>query len=173
MTFDFSWSLAAVALVLAQPLAAEGYETKTYGHILVSCYEAGADPDGRTACIGEMASTCMETEEGGHSTLGMTSCLSGEAQIWDRFLNEEYQATRSFAAAMDEDEREYFPEFARRVEALQVAQRAWIAFRDAECDLSYAEWGSGSMRNIAWADCNLQMTAERTIELRAMRERFE
>ena len=57
----------------------------------------------------------------------------------------------------------------RRLEA----QRAWIAFRDTACALDYAEWGSGSMRNIAWADCRMQMTAERTIELRAMREMFQ
>ena len=73
----------------------------------------------------------------------------------------------------DEEEAAYFPEFAVRAEKLLEAQRAWIVYRDAECALDYAEWGAGSMRNIAHADCRLQMTAERTIELRRMREMFQ
>ena len=128
----------------------------------------------QTACIGEDGhAPAWTTQEDGHSTLGMTSCLSAEADVWDRYLNAEYKETRAYMKAADIDEAEYFPDFARRVETLLAAQRAWIAFRDAECDLAYAEWGSGSMRNIAYADCRMQMTAERTIRLRAMREAFQ
>jgi uncharacterized protein YecT (DUF1311 family) len=115
----------------------------------------------------------MDSQEGGHSTLGMTACLNAEADVWDGFLNTEYWATQDWAKAADEEEAAQFPEFAVMAERLREAQRAWIAFRDAECALSYAEWGSGSMRNIAHADCRMQMTAERTIELRRMREMFQ
>ncbi len=134
---------------------------------------AAPDPDARSACIGQMSQTCMDSQDGGHTTLGMSSCLGAEADVWDRFLNAEYKATMAWSKAADEGEAVYFPEYAKRVESLRAAQRAWIAFRDAECSLAYAQWGSGSMRNIAGADCRMQMTAKRALELRDMREMFE
>ena len=76
----------------------------------------------------------------------------------------------AWAKAGDADDMANFPEFANRADSLRAAQRAWIAFRDAECGLEYALWGSGSMRNIAGTDCLMHMAAERTIELRAKRE---
>ena len=164
---------AALLVLLPAAALATEHEAAAYGPVLSACYEAAGDARARQACMGEMATLCMETEDGGQTTLGMTSCLSAEAGVWDGFLNAEYQATRAWAEAADTDEAVYFPEFAVRVEKLTEAQRAWITFRDAECALDYAEWGSGSMRNIAYADCLLQMTAERTIEMRRMRETFE
>jgi uncharacterized protein YecT (DUF1311 family) len=155
---------------LALPAGAGEHEAQTYGPVLEACYAEAATSEERAACIGQMSSVCMDTEEGGHSTLGMVSCLSAEADAWDRWLNTEYVTARAGADAVDIEEAKFFPEFARRAETLLAAQRAWIVFRDAECDLAYAEWGSGSMRNIAYADCRLQMTAERTLRLRAMRE---
>lgn len=149
------------------------HEVGAFGPVLTACYADAADTDAKAACLGEMSSACMDEQEGGHSTLGMTSCLNAEAAVWDGFLNEEYGATRDWAKAADADEAEAFPMFAARAEKLRDAQRAWIAFRDAECALDYAEWGSGSMRNIAYADCVMTMTAERTIDLRRMREMFE
>ena len=161
------------ALFVGTPVHATDHEVEAFGPELQACLEAAPDTSGLEACQGKMSTTCMDSQDGGHSTLGMTSCLNAEAKVWDAFLNVEYKATRAHAEAMDKDEAVYFPEFARRAEALLTAQRAWIVFRDAECDLAYAEWGSGSMRNIAWADCQMRMTAERAIELRRMREAFE
>ncbi|MEO0918680.1 MAG: lysozyme inhibitor LprI family protein, partial [Pseudomonadota bacterium] len=154
-----------VALVVPGFAQSTEAEIKRYGDVLESCYSSAAE-DALPDCIGRMAEACMIQEDGGQTTLGMTMCTMAEAQKWDNFLNSEYKATLSGLAAMDRDEAEYFPEFAKRVEALRTVQRAWIAFRDAECGLSYAMWGSGSMRNIAASKCRLEMTATRTIELR-------
>ena len=159
-----------VLLLAALPAAATEHEVDHFGAILDTCYGEATDQAARTACIGKMATACMDEQDGGHSTLGMTSCLAAEAQVWDKHLNAEYKAARVFAQAMDKDEAVYFPEFARRAETLLAAQRAWILFRDAECDLERAEWGSGSMRHIAYTDCKMRMTADRTLRLRAMRE---
>ena len=153
--------------------AATEHEVKEFGGFLVQCYEETSGAEAKSQCIGAMSQVCMDDQDGGHTTLGMSSCLSAEGQVWDRFLNAEYKATMAWSAAADEDEAEYFPEFAKRVEHLRSAQRAWIAFRDAECALEYAQWGSGSMRTIAGTDCLMRMTAERTIKLLQMRELFE
>lgn len=162
---------ALVALmVAATPAAGSEHEVAAYGHILTACYAAAPDAEARAACMGAMATECMDDQDGGHTTLGMTFCLNAEASVWDGFLNTEYAATRDWARVADEDEAANFPEFAVRAEMLREAQRAWIAFRDAECALRYAEWGAGSMRTIAHADCMVQMTAERTIDLRRQRE---
>lgn len=163
---------ALVLCLLGSPAFATEHEVAAFGPILAACYEAASEPASRGACVGRMASVCME-QEGGQTTLGMSSCLSAEAEVWDDYLNAEYRATRDWMKAADAEEAGFFPEFAVRAEKLLEAQRAWIAFRDAECALDYAEWGAGSMRTIAYADCMLQMTAERTMELRDMREAFQ
>lgn len=158
---------------LGSPGMATEHEVTAHGHILTGCYDGAEETDAKAQCLGQMSTECMETQDGGYSTLGMTSCLSAEAEVWDGYLNSEYRVTRDYMKSADADEAVYFPAYAVRAEKLLDAQRAWIAYRDAACALDYAEWGSGSMRNIAFADCMMQMTAERTIELRQMREAFE
>lgn len=144
----------------------------SYGPVLEACYVDATSKAEREACIGAMSSACSAREEGGETTLGITSCLLAEATVWDGFLNAEYQAAQARAKSADAEEAAYFPEFANWSEALLDAQRAWITFRDSECALAYAAWGAGSMRNIASADCQMRMTADRTIELRSRLEEF-
>ncbi|NNE79363.1 MAG: DUF1311 domain-containing protein [Silicimonas sp.] len=166
-------ALSALAGSLAiTPASATEHEVGEFGHLLDACYASATDAQARQACIGAMSTVCMD-QDGGQTTLGMSSCLNAEAEVWDALLNKEYKGTRAWMTAADADEAEYFPDFARRAETLLAAQRAWIVFRDAQCDLAFALWGSGSMRSIAWADCRMQITADRTLELRSMREAFE
>lgn len=163
----------ALVFLICGPAAATEHEVTEYGPILETCRASAGNAEAQAACKGRMSDNCMESQDGGFSTLGMTSCLNAEATVWDRFLNAEYKETIAWAKAADTDEAVFFPEYAKRVDALRAAQRAWIAFRDAECALAYAHWGSGSMRNIAFATCQLDMTAARAIELGAMRGQFE
>lgn len=158
-------SFIVLGCLVASTAAATEHEVATYGDILMACYEASED-GAHAACQRKMAQACMETEEGGYTTLGMVHCTMAETRVCDRYLNREYQATLAGLEAMDADEAVYFPEFAKRVENLRAAQRAWIVFRDAECGLAYAMWGSGSMRNIASVNCQLDMTVKRTLEIR-------
>ncbi len=71
--------------------------------------------------------------------------------------------------AQETEEKGFFPEHAIRVDQVMVAQRAWIAFRDANCAMAYGMWGSGSMRYTEGASCLMQKSAEQTIALRAYR----
>lgn len=149
---------AILCMVLASPALAEQHLAELRQGIL-NCDSMD--------CAGEAANLCMDLEEGGHSTFGMMSCLIKERDVWDEQLNSAYRQARSFAKAMDEDDLENFPEFAVRATQVRDAQRAWIVFRDANCSMEYGLWGSGSMRQIAGADCLMRMTAQRTFELRA------
>ena len=135
-----------------------------------SCYEAGTTVEAREACIAVASNTCQTQHTDGGSTLGITLCNQGETLVWDRILNEEYQATMAWAKEADALEAETFPEFANMESSLRDAQRAWIGFRDAECGFAYAFWGAGSMRNIAATQCLMTQTAERAIRLWAIRE---
>ncbi|MGI9395020.1 MAG: lysozyme inhibitor LprI family protein [Boseongicola sp.] len=166
--------LASAGIELAPNLAAATeHEVEEFGGFLEQCLDEADGAEAKAQCIGAMSQVCMDEQDGGHTTLGMSSCLAAEGLVWDQFLNAEYKVTMDWSKAADEDEAESFPDYANRAKNLRAAQRAWIAFRDAECALEYAQWGSGSMRTIAAADCLMQMTAERSIELLQMREMFE
>ena len=136
----------------------------TYGKALLQCYSSDSD---KLACLGRTAEACMAREENGETTVGSVSCLNAETEIWDGKLNDEYKATQAFFAEMDGEDD------GQRVAALLKAQRAWIAFRDAECAMEYSAWGSGSIRSIAGADCLMRVTAERTTRLVEVREFIE
>ncbi|NBD29020.1 MAG: DUF1311 domain-containing protein [Alphaproteobacteria bacterium] len=131
-----------------------------------ACLEAAADAQAAQACIGRFAAACMTAEEDGQTTAGMTLCTLAEHAAWDALLNREYRKAMAAAQAADAAEAEYAPEFAVMADALRAAQRAWIPFRDAECGFAHAQWGVGTMRQIAGASCHLDMTAQRTIHLK-------
>lgn len=153
--------------VLAAPALAQ--QTWDARPDVAACMVEG-DGAAKRACVGSAAEKCMDTSEGGYTTLGMTMCTAAETAAWDDVLNTEFGRTMDWSRAMDAQDQAHFPEFAKRAEMLRAAQRAWIPFRDAECGFAYAQWGAGSMRHIAGTSCMLDMTATRAIELFEMRE---
>lgn len=168
MVVRFGICAAVLGALMAGPGAAQELPAESQA-ALEACYYGAEDPAGRAACKDLVFKLCEELP-GMTTTMGMMTCAQQETQAWDVLLNAEYAETMGWAKAMDAQERATFPEFAKRAEALLAAQRAWIAFRDAECGLAYAVWGSGSMRNIAASACVADMTAERTLALRAVRD---
>ncbi|WP_373635558.1 lysozyme inhibitor LprI family protein [Yoonia sp. SS1-5] len=120
-----------------------------------ACHDSAQGWDVTPDCIGAAANLCQETP-GGSTTVGIGACLAAEIAVWDEILNEEYQARRA----------EFSASAAELADALRDAQRAWIAFRDADCDLRYTLFQGGSIRSIVGANCRLSKTAQRAIELR-------
>ncbi len=157
--------LLASNVALAEPQPAV-QELMHYMDGTAACFDAAMDEAAAEACIGQGSAVCMDTEEGGYTTIGMMFCAWAEFEEWDRLLNREYASVMDGMRAIDAQEAGLFPEFAVRAERLRDAQRAWIVMRDAECSLQYAMWGAGSMRQIAGATCKLQETGERTLYLR-------
>jgi uncharacterized protein YecT (DUF1311 family) len=151
-----------VILALLLPAAAMAQDDWLYAPMVASCYAAADGRETATACIGQAAGLCMADEADGETTQGMAACLAGEAQAWDQLLNSEYATARQVARQMDADDGV----FTQRADQVQVAQRAWIAFRDANCAMQAGLYGTGSLRVIAAADCQMQMTAAQTIALR-------
>jgi uncharacterized protein YecT (DUF1311 family) len=87
------------------------------------------------------------------STLDMIDCAGHENDRWDARLNRAYQARM---ASFNDRQRG----------ALKRAQKAWAAFRDADC-AAYEDDDWGTISKIDASQCVLRRTVERTVELEA------
>ena len=156
-----AWARAAAWCAAVVAPSAEAQDPVVDDAAVEACFEGAAVGVTEPPCLGAAAGAC-QTRPGGASTIGIVECIVAETAAWDAILNREYRATREAltgtgAAGIDVGS------------ALLDAQRAWIAFRDAECALSYARWQDGTLRSVVGANCVLVMTAVRALELRDMR----
>lgn len=117
--------------------------------------DAGDGWHAGAVCIGRSAEACIE-ESGAHDSITVAQCLEAEAKGWDGVLNTAYQSLRTGLSGP-----EMLPVAAV---ALKDAQRAWIAFRDAEC-LSRGNLTTGTAHFEDGADCTLRVTATRALDL--------
>lgn len=101
------------------------------------------------AALSPQYATCME--KAGGVTVGMIDCTTAETSRQDARLNRAYQA----AMAAQPPERK---------KQLQTAQRAWIKFRDANCDF-YNDPDGGSLARVGANQCMLTSTANRAQEI--------
>ncbi|MGV6838629.1 MAG: lysozyme inhibitor LprI family protein [Planktomarina sp.] len=138
------------------------------------CYDQakqqGADLGRFGACIGITSNACMEADpDFGYTTRGMDQCVQMETNAWDVLLNQEWGKAKTLMQTLDaEDAENGQPSYAIRWESLLNAQRSWLAFRKAECDFQYVQWGSGSIRSNAYNGCMLDLTARRVFDLHAL-----
>jgi uncharacterized protein YecT (DUF1311 family) len=86
------------------------------------------------------------------STAGMINCVGDELQIQDKRLNVAYRGAMGRLTTP------------RQKAALQKAQRAWIAYRDADCD-SQTDPDWGTISRITAANCRLAHTSTRADDL--------
>lgn len=135
--------------------------------VVVGCFESAETGEVTPPCIGAATARCIDRTPGGNSTIGMTSCTVSETAIWDEFLNSTYQDLRAQMREMDVDD---VAGAESRADALRDAQRAWIAFRDAECDFNWAMFQEGTIRSNVYAACVQDLTARRALELRNYQE---
>ncbi|PYE45319.1 uncharacterized protein YecT (DUF1311 family) [Rhizobium sp. PP-F2F-G20b] len=97
----------------------------------------------------------------------MTACSQQDYETADVALNAAYRKTMARAQAMDKDFADLGDTMVGAVEALKTAQRAWIAYRDGQCDLAGFEARGGTMEPMLVAGCLADLTAKRTDELNA------
>jgi uncharacterized protein YecT (DUF1311 family) len=132
-----------------------------------SVTECVAAADAPLECLGAQTQACVGRLRA-ETTPAIVECIQSETRDWDAMLNREYKAT--MAAMRAEDATGDLLDPAKtRADALRNAQRAWIAFRDAECGLQAIRWGRDALRAVAAANCLMEETAERALELRGMR----
>lgn len=88
----------------------------------------------------------------GRTQMDMNACAADEWALADSILNDTWrQVTRTLR-----------PE---RAGPLRDAQRAWIRFRDAECEFQASRYGGGSIAPSVEALCRAELTRRRTEDL--------
>ena len=91
------------------------------------------------------------------STPAREACAAGETRRWDERLNTAYRrvmASANWTAATKA--------------LLRDAQRAWVPYRNAKCAAqSELDYEGGTMSRIDYADCVMNETALRAVELEA------
>jgi uncharacterized protein YecT (DUF1311 family) len=90
------------------------------------------------------------------STYEIVECLKAKTAQWDKRMTIAYQRMLNAGEA-------------RQREQLQVAQRLWIQYRDANC--LYYGLNEGTIARIDAGDCMLRMTQSRALELEGKYDR--
>lgn len=103
------------------------------------------------------------------STVEMNKCADAEFEKADAELNRVYAKALAAVPGMATDDT---PFDAKSWEAtLRASQRAWLAFRDAECEEHVAKfWGGGTGATVDILGCKTEKTEQRTKELK---QRYE
>jgi uncharacterized protein YecT (DUF1311 family) len=145
--------VAAVAAAMLLSLGPATADEATINACLKT--EHAANRSGRD-CIGRMSDHCLQLP-GNESTTSMVQCVDEETKVWDGLLNADYQ--RLLGALGD-----------KAAESVRQAERAWIAARDADCQVPYDIYDGGSMARLDSANCVLDHTAARVLQLRIWHE---
>lgn len=98
----------------------------------------------------------QECDPSDETQSGMNLCAHAAYRAQDARLNDAYRRVMQ-RLAVDAGDRKL----------LQAAQRAWIAFRDAECAFRTEGYAGGSLRPMLVSQCLADLTAARTAQLEA------
>ena len=99
----------------------------------------------------------------------MTICAGKDYEKADKQLNAEYQKLRKL---LTERDKTADADGKGATDALVTAQRAWVAFRDANCALAGFQARGGSMEPMLISSCLADMSGKRAAELRQLAEGF-
>ena len=103
------------------------------------------------------------------STLKMNACAGADFETADTELNRVYSQALAAIPEMAAEEQPF--DKASWEEALRASQRAWIVFRDAECEDHVEKfWGGGTGATADMIGCKTEKTEQRTKELK---QRYE
>jgi uncharacterized protein YecT (DUF1311 family) len=95
------------------------------------------------------------------ATVTTKECGSTAFESVDAALNATYKAIIARLAGPDD---------AETLSRLKAAQRAWLPFRDAQCELEAAESLGGTNEGVIFNSCTYEQTRER---VKALRRQFE
>ena len=102
--------------------------------------------------------------------MDMNICANKDYEAADVELNKVYKLALSATKAQDKELAAIDVNYVGAEEALKKAQRAWIAYRDGQCELSGFEARGGSMEPMLVSGCLAELTRARTKELQAIVE---
>jgi len=94
----------------------------------------------------------------------MNYCAARDYEAADAELNTVWKQARAVAKDLD---GELSDDLKGADKALLAGQRAWIGYRDAQCELAGFEARGGSMEPMLVSGCLAELTRARTKELKA------
>ncbi len=163
---------AALLLALTAPAAMAQQPAADLATLRSCLAEADRDPDAERACVGKPSTACLDAPQA-TTTTAIGACFAAEAEAWAHLMAETLDSATAMAATLDALAADEAPPSPPAAPLLVASQRAWEAFRDADCALEVALWTDGSMRLVAGPQCAMQHTAARTLALMARRRAFE
>ncbi len=101
------------------------------------------------------------------TTPDINECVAIEKDKVEVKLNETYQRVLAF---LDNSDPLIKEDAAKAKMKLKEAQRAWITFREADCDAVYAYNASGTIRTVMWIGCMQTHAEQRIAELNSFME---
>lgn len=116
----------------------------------------------------QKASAEPDASECTGSTVEVQDCLEKKLTKTDAKLNETYRKLLSMKKSLDEQlNKEGLPGGASAfsAHALMSAQKAWIKYKDANCQFYYSLSYPGTGAGLEYGTCVVRMTKERTHEL--------
>lgn len=96
----------------------------------------------------------------------MNACAARDFEAADAELNRVWRQAIGNARDLDREPYANADERPSYENTLRDAQRAWLAFRDAQCAWEGYEARSGSMETMLYEMCRANLTRERTAQLR-------
>jgi len=121
--------------------------------------------DGRLNSIEAAEKACLDKAD---NTAAINGCSYDKLQNSDKLLNEVYQdrVSNLKAQALKEKDASQFEKYAEEtLQRLIKAQRAWITFRDADCDLQGANMLNGTGEGMIIGGCLAEKTFKRVKEI--------
>jgi uncharacterized protein YecT (DUF1311 family) len=157
MTLSFRFfALAIMASLVVFPAKTGAASRDTYTlqdkATIEACLEkARRNSQHARVCIGEATSVCETLREMANQA-GIQDCMKREAAYWDKILNDRYQ--------------QLLANFSKKnAEKLKAMQRSWLAWRKEKCELPYMLYEGGSMARVMAANCMMETTGIRALEL--------
>lgn len=102
--------------------------------------------------------------------LDMNICAHRDYEAADVELNAVYKKAMATAEGMDAEFKDLGEHLVGAVDALKRAQRAWIGYRDGQCELAGFAARGGSMEPMLISGCLADLTRKRTAELKTVYE---
>lgn len=99
----------------------------------------------------------------------MNACADIEYDKADKDLNAAYRQLRTKVSDWDKSADEASK---GAVDALVAAQRAWVAFRDANCEVAGFQARGGTMESMLVSSCLADMSTKRAAELRELSDGY-
>jgi uncharacterized protein YecT (DUF1311 family) len=105
--------------------------------------------------------------------MDLNICADQDYRAADAELNKTYRLAVAAMQATDKELGDIDSAYAGALEALKKAQRAWIGYRDGQCELAGFEARGGSMGPMLVSGCLAELTRKRTAELKELMESAE